>query len=194
MKVVLAADLPANPSLEQLRKQAKDFRDGVRAGDAGCVGDVHELHPRPADAAAAGWDAFSLSDAQLVVARFYEFASWRRLREHLDVVARYSRSTRPPTRQDDLAAEFLRLACLTYRPGWGTDEDADDLRRHARARDLLDRAPGSLRRRHLYGGGRWRRGGRPFVPPRGRVTRGHRRRPVRLAASALPGIVPGEQS
>ena len=141
MKVVLAADLPANPSLEQLRKQAKDFRDGVRAGDAGCVGDVHELHPRPADAAAAGWDAFSLSDAQLVVARFYEFASWRRLREHLDVVARYSRSTRPPTRQDDLAAEFLRLACLTYRLGWGTDEDADDLRRHARARDLLAAHP-----------------------------------------------------
>jgi hypothetical protein len=141
MKVILAADLPANPSMEQLRKQAKDFRDGVRASDARCVGDVHELHPRVADVAAAGWDAFSLSDAQLVVARFYEFASWRRLREHLDLVARYSRSTCPPTGQDGLAAEFLRLACLTYRLGWGRDEDADDLRRHARARELLAAHP-----------------------------------------------------
>jgi len=141
MKVILAADLPANPSLEQLRKQAKEFRDGVRTGHARFVGDVRELHPRVADAAAAGWDAFTLSDAQLVVARFYGFASWRRLREHLDMVARYTRSTRPPTDQDGLAGEFLRLACLTHRLGRGADEDADDLRRHARARELLAAHP-----------------------------------------------------
>jgi hypothetical protein len=141
MRVILAADLPANPSLEQLRKQAKDFRDGVRAGHAGCIGHVRDLHPRAAAVAAAGWDAFSLSDAQLVVARFYEFASWRRLREHLDLVARYSRSTRPPTGPDGLAAEFLRLACLTHRLGWGADENADDLRRHAHARQLLAAHP-----------------------------------------------------
>jgi hypothetical protein len=141
MKVMLSTDLPANPSLEQLRKQAKDFRNGVRTSHAKFVDVVRELHPRPADAAAAGWAAFSLSDAQLVVARFYGFASWRRLREHLDLVARYSRSTRPPVGQDDLAAEFLRLACLTYRLGWGADEDADDLRRHARARELLAAHP-----------------------------------------------------
>jgi hypothetical protein len=100
MKVILAADLPTNPSLEQLRKQAKDFRDGVRIGNARCVADVHELHPRVADAAAAGWAAFSPADARLVVARFYGFASWRRLHEHLDVVARYSRSTRPRMGRD----------------------------------------------------------------------------------------------
>jgi hypothetical protein len=141
MKVILSADLPANPSVEQLRKQAKDIRDSVRTGHAEAVDVVHQLHPRPADAAAAGWAAFSLSDAQLVVARFYGFASWRRLREHLDLVAYYSRSTRPSTGQDDLVAEFLRLACLTYRLGWGTDEDADDLRRPARARVLLAAHP-----------------------------------------------------
>ena len=141
MKVMLAADLPANPSLEQLRKQAKEFRDGVRTGHAKFVGVVRELHPRLADAPAAGWAAFSLTDAQLVVARFYGFASWRRLREHLDVVARYSRSTGRPAGEDDLAAEFLRLACLTHRLAWGTDEDADDLRRHARARELLAAHP-----------------------------------------------------
>lgn len=141
MKLTLAADLPANPSLEQLRKQAKEFRDGVRTGHAKFVGVVRELHPRPADAATAGWDTFSLTDAQLVLARWYGFASWRRLREHLDMVARYSRSTRPPTGQDDLVAEFLRLACLTHRLGWGTDKDADDLRRHARARELLAAHP-----------------------------------------------------
>jgi hypothetical protein len=100
-----------------------------------------ELHPRLANAAAAGWAAFSLADAQLVVARWYGFASWRRLREHLDMVSRYSRSTHLPTGQDDLAAEFLRLACLTHRLAWGTDEHADDLRRHVRARELLAAHP-----------------------------------------------------
>jgi hypothetical protein len=141
MTVMLSAGLPASPSLEQLRKQAKEFRDGVRTGHAKFVNVVRELHPRLADAATAGWAAFSLADAQLVVARWYGFASWRRLREHLDMVARYSRSTRPPTGQDDLGAEFLRLACLTHRLGWGADADADDLRRPARARELLAAHP-----------------------------------------------------
>jgi hypothetical protein len=141
MRVILAADLPANPSLEHLRRQAKDIRDSVRTGRAESVAVVHEFHPRPAAAAAAGWAAFPLSDAQLVVARFYGFASWRRLREHLDLVARYSRSTRPPAGEDDRAAEFLRLACLTYRLGWGADEDADDRRRHSRARQMLAAHP-----------------------------------------------------
>jgi hypothetical protein len=136
-------DVPANPSLEQLRKRAKEFRDGVRTGHAKFVDLARALHPRLADAPAAGWAAFSLADAQLVVARWYGFASWRRLREHLDIIARYSRSTQPPTGQDDdLVADFLRLACLTYRCGWGTDESgADDLRRHARARKLLAAHP-----------------------------------------------------
>src|SRR4029079_13027176 len=43
--------VPANPSLEQLRKKAKEFRDGVRAGHAKFVDLARALHPRSADAA-----------------------------------------------------------------------------------------------------------------------------------------------
>ena len=147
-KLMLASVLPANPSLEQLRKQAKEFRDSVRTGHAKFTDVARRLHPRLAAATdradAVGWDAFTLADAQLVVARWYGFASWRRLREHLDLVAHYSRS---PHRQltgraGDLVAEFLRLACLTNVAGWGTGADGtDDMRRHAQARELLAAHP-----------------------------------------------------
>jgi ankyrin repeat protein len=142
-----ANSLPANPSLEQLRKQAKELRDRVRTGQPKFTEAVRRLHPRP-PAESAEWAAFTatftLADAQLVLARWYGFASWQRLRAHLDMLAAYSRS--PQRRSGEtggLAEEFLRLACLTYQPSWraGAAEDADDVRRHARARQLLAEHP-----------------------------------------------------
>lgn len=124
--------LPHNPSLEHLRKQAKADQQGVRAGDAASLALVQEFHPRLEALASAGapLPQFALADAQLVIARQYGFASWPRLRKHLEVVAQYSRSphrvsssahsgekTPPagnPGALDALADEFLRLACLTY--------------------------------------------------------------------------------
>jgi hypothetical protein len=47
-----ARHLPAAPSLEHLRKQAKELLHGVRAGDLAAVELVRELHPRVADGAA----------------------------------------------------------------------------------------------------------------------------------------------
>jgi ankyrin repeat protein/RimJ/RimL family protein N-acetyltransferase/ketosteroid isomerase-like protein len=70
------------------------------------------------------------------VARQFGFASWPKLKAHLELVARYARS---PHAQpvggalgDERAVvdEFLRLACLTYG-----DDDPDRLRR---ARRMLD--------------------------------------------------------
>jgi hypothetical protein len=87
--------------------------------------------------------AFRLADAQLVVARGYGFASWPRLRRHLQTVALYTRSPhRQPVggllrRPEDLADEFLRLACLVY--------GGDDVGRHRRARELLAAHPGVAR-------------------------------------------------
>src|SRR5262245_51615654 len=121
-----AKPLPANPSLEQLRKQAKELRDLVRTGLPKFTEVARALHPHPP----ADWARFTLSDAQLVVARGNGFASWRRLREYLDMLARYSRSPqRVPDTGGDLALEFLRLACLTHRPRWRVrpGEDYDDL-------------------------------------------------------------------
>jgi hypothetical protein len=47
---MLASSLPANPSLEQLRKQAKEVRDLVRTGNPEFTDTVRRLHPRLAGA------------------------------------------------------------------------------------------------------------------------------------------------
>ena len=70
--------LPPHPSLEQLRKQAKDLLDRYRTGDASAVAEVHrfERHPDPA--------AFALHDTQRVLARAYGFESWAKLKAFVD--------------------------------------------------------------------------------------------------------------
>src|ERR1035438_7460333 len=87
---VLMPDLPSEPSLQQLRHQARDLQRAVRSGAPDALAEVAERHPggRPGAAAAA---AFPLSAAQLVVARRYDFPSWVRLRRYVEVVERYSR-------------------------------------------------------------------------------------------------------
>ena len=77
---MLAGSLPANPSLEQLRKQAKDLRDRVRAGHPKFTDIVREAIPRLAGLPDTphAWAGFTLAHAQLVVARCCGFTSWRR--------------------------------------------------------------------------------------------------------------------
>jgi ankyrin repeat protein len=124
--------LPAHPSLENLRKQAKSLLKSVRANDPEALALVKEFHPRLAEAE----KKFSLSDAQLVTARSYSFASWSRMKQHLQVLDQHS--LLPPARNtiDDseaLADRFIRLACLNY---------TDDHRHFpARARELLAAHP-----------------------------------------------------
>jgi len=108
-------DLPGEPSLQQLRHQARDLQRAVRSGARDALAEVAVRHPagRPDGAVAA---AFPLSAAQLVVARRYDFPSWVRLRRYVEVVERYSRF---PTRMADAspaapADQFLALACLRY--------------------------------------------------------------------------------
>jgi ankyrin repeat protein len=131
---VTSVALPDHASLEQLRKQAKDLRRAVRAGAADALAEVAERHHRLDDAGAA---SFPLSSAQLVVARRYGFASWARLKHHLEVVEHYTRV--PPAPAPDVPAgsraeAFLRLACLWYG-------DDDQPERWARARLLLAEHP-----------------------------------------------------
>lgn len=60
------------------------------------------------------------TDAQLVIARQHGFASWNKLRRHLEVVAEFTRKPHgqpvgtPITSPQELADELLRLACLIY--------------------------------------------------------------------------------
>jgi len=103
--------LPDNPSIEQLRKQAKDLRDLARAGVPGALDLVAAHHPD-------GAHAVSLTGAQLVVARHYGFASWARLKQHLEVLDHYTRAPDEVGDTTDPTDEFLTLACLRY----GDDE------------------------------------------------------------------------
>jgi ankyrin repeat protein len=118
--------LPDNPSLENLRSQAKTLQQLVRSGIGGALDAVTEFHPR-LDALAPGdprLATFSRADAQLVIARQHGFPSWPRLRQYLAVIAEYSRSphTQPTggpvsatiAGPAGLADDFLRLACLIY--------------------------------------------------------------------------------
>jgi len=114
--------LPDDPDLAQLRRRARELQRAVRAGDADAIAAAVELHPRPPA-------PFTLSAAQLVVARTYGFASWARLKQHVELVNSLTRRPDAVGEQADPADEVLRLACLTYQ--------ADDPVRRQRAAALL---------------------------------------------------------
>ena len=73
--------LPARPSLEQLRKRAKELLRAIRADDQTALQRLRGHLPRDASDA-------TLADAQLVVAREHGFASWARLKRHIQVIER----------------------------------------------------------------------------------------------------------
>jgi len=64
--------LPARPSLESLRKQAKKLARGIVAGDAGAIGRARAQLPQTKL-------PLSHRDAQLVLAREYGFPGWQDL-------------------------------------------------------------------------------------------------------------------
>lgn len=82
--------LPPNPSLEQLRKQAKDLLAQYRAGDLSAAAEVQKFEHRPDPA------AFALHDAQRVLARAYGFESWPKLKAFVDgvTIARFGEAAR----------------------------------------------------------------------------------------------------
>ncbi|MDQ6779375.1 MAG: ankyrin repeat domain-containing protein [Actinomycetota bacterium] len=147
--------LPGNANLEQLKKGAKSFQRTVRAGDPGAAEVVREFHPRLGQASAGSPEltAFTRADAQLVVARSFNFPSWPKLKAYLELVQEYARSPHDqPTGESiadeqaqagelALADEFLRLACLSY--------GGDDPARWAKARELLEANP-QLARANIY--------------------------------------------
>ena len=98
--------LPEQPSLEQLRNQAKDLRRT---------------------------SGIPLWEAQLDVARRYGFTSWARLKQHVELLTRYSRFPERVATDSD-AGTFLRLACLSYYD--------DEPGQWEQARRILERAPG----------------------------------------------------
>ena len=124
MNDVPTSELPERPSLEQLRNQAKDLHRAVLAGEPEALAEVARRYP---DAPGT-----SLRVAQLVVARRYGFASWARLKRHVELLTRYSRFPERVETEGD-ADTFLRLACLSYYD--------DEPGRWEEARHILARAP-----------------------------------------------------
>lgn len=70
--------LPPQPSIEQLRKRAREFQRAVRAGQPLPLELVAEHSPGPVDP-----ESFTLARAQLVLARCHGFTSWPQLLRHL---------------------------------------------------------------------------------------------------------------
>jgi ankyrin repeat protein len=112
-------NLPNPPSLEHLKNQAKTLLKQVRAEDPAALALAAEFHP-----------VSTLADAQVAIARSYDFASWPRLVHHLELVDLYSRSPHKVPGSDDPSEEFLKLATLHY----GQDDPA----RQAAAHELRD--------------------------------------------------------
>ena len=81
-EAVVSASLPPSPSLEQLRKQAKDLVRLHRSGDQAVVARVAAGHP-------GAREPLKLSAAQLVIARELGFPSWPALRAYVDRVVEH---------------------------------------------------------------------------------------------------------
>lgn len=76
----MSRPLPEHPSLEQLRKQAKDLLRHARAEDADARARLAAI-----DRGASGTPV-TLADAQLVIAREHGFPSWPKLVHHVETV------------------------------------------------------------------------------------------------------------
>jgi hypothetical protein len=72
--------LPANPSVTHLKKQAKELRRAVAASDTDALARVAAFHPSLSkDHAAIDVTKFTLRDAQATLAREYDFEGWHQL-------------------------------------------------------------------------------------------------------------------
>ena len=101
----MAASLPNNPSLERFRRDARRLQRAVRVGVPHAVSLVERYHP---DGRRVDRSAFTLSAAQLVVARGYGFASWPRLRHYLELAAELRRDPVDATPRNDVERFLLR--------------------------------------------------------------------------------------
>jgi hypothetical protein len=89
--------LPPNPSLDHLKYQAKDLLKGHAARDRGAAQIIREFHPRFAKSSDTEILAahLTLSDAQLIIARESGFASWPRLKQHIEKPTQAGRASLP---------------------------------------------------------------------------------------------------
>ena len=136
--------LPSNPNLDHLKYQAKDLLKEHTARTPGAAQRVREFHPRYGRATDAEIfsAALKLSDAQLTIARESGFASWARLKTHIE----------KPTLADRLDLPYQqRIEDATFRRAVDLI-DAGDV---AGLRALLKQQPNLTHQRVTFEGGNY---------------------------------------
>ena len=131
--------LPPRPSLDQLRRRAKELRDAARSGDPAALGRI-TVH---APAARAG--TVTLAAAQLTIAREHGYPSWPRLAAEVQ-----ARTAERGQRVDEFLVASIRdwtgrAAGMLARDPWIADYDfrtAVVLGDAARVGEMLPRDPG----------------------------------------------------
>jgi len=116
-----AKRLPARPSLEQYKKQAKElvkvFRleQSHKPSESKAIQRVKTCHSRFADLPADKISStkFTLADAQFVIAREHGFASWPEFAKHIEALAHasFAASASNPV------AAFIEAACVPRDAG-----------------------------------------------------------------------------
>jgi hypothetical protein len=171
--------LPARPSLEQLRKQAKNLLRDYRAGDTAVTERARAVIPRLAEP--GGFVDVTLADAQFVLARVYGFENWAKLVRHVEGV----RSSGRIEQFERLALDFLAAddvdAMQRLGTHFGLSYTADKLREWVRER--LSGLPNprveptladvQLMLARQYGFENWARLAEGLAQPPGDVTKSH---------------------
>ena len=109
----MTKSLPRNPSLENLKKQAKSLQKACEAGDAEALSRMRIWSPQNRERP-------KLADCQLVLAREFGFASWPQLKVAVEAANR------------ELTDEFVFTALLCH-----DDPHYDHRSFHARAKEML---------------------------------------------------------
>jgi ankyrin repeat protein len=122
----MTTNLHPNPSLENLKKQAKSLLKTWHAGDPHTLARIRAAHPRYGGLSQEQFGAVAprLTDCQLVLARETGFDSWPQLNVAIQAAGR------------ELQDEFVEIACLCY-----DDPHYDHRTFHARAHEMLREKP-----------------------------------------------------
>jgi ankyrin repeat protein len=122
----MTKSLPANPSLENLKKQAKTLQKTWPAGGAEAIARIRAAHPQYGGLSDEQLRAIQprLTDCQLVLARETGFDSWPQLKAAVQATNR------------ELPDEFVTIACLCY-----DDPHFDHRSFHVRAHEMLRERP-----------------------------------------------------
>lgn len=121
-----AKELPARPSIEQYKKQAKELLKACKVRDPEALHRIkkHHLHLAKLSDIEIPLVKITLADAQLVIAREHGFESWPKFSKHIE---RLSATTYVAALSDPLAA-FIEASGVPHDGAWhgsGTLERAN---------------------------------------------------------------------